>query len=38
VTYYTTVAAAFATCDALDHLEDHDVNRLQDLHRELPAA
>jgi carbamoyl-phosphate synthase large subunit len=38
VTYYTTVAAAHATCDALDHLEDHDVNRLQDLHRELPAA
>jgi carbamoyl-phosphate synthase large subunit len=38
VTYYTTVAAALATCDALDHLEDHDVNRLQDLHRELGAA
>ncbi|MEX1993778.1 MAG: carbamoyl-phosphate synthase large subunit, partial [Steroidobacteraceae bacterium] len=38
VTYYTTVAAAHAACDALDHLEDHDVNRLQDLHRELPAA
>ena len=38
VTYYTTVAAAHATCDALDHLEDHDVNRLQDLHRELGAA
>ncbi len=38
VTYYTTVAAAHATCDALDHLEDHDVNRLQDLHLELGAA
>ncbi len=38
VTYYTTVAAAHATCDALDHLEDHDVNRLQDLHQELGAA
>jgi len=38
VTYYTTVAAAHATCDALDHLDDHDVNRLQDLHRELGAA
>ncbi|MGE0031131.1 MAG: carbamoyl-phosphate synthase large subunit [Steroidobacteraceae bacterium] len=37
VTYYTTVAAAHATCDALDHLEDHDVNRLQDLHREVGA-
>jgi carbamoyl-phosphate synthase large subunit len=38
VTYYTTVAAAHATLDALDHLEDHDVNRLQDLHLELGAA
>jgi carbamoyl-phosphate synthase large subunit len=38
VTYYTTVAAAHATCEALDHLEDLDVNRLQDLHRELGAA
>jgi hypothetical protein len=32
------VAAAHATLDALDHLEDHDVNRLQDLHLELGAA
>jgi carbamoyl-phosphate synthase large subunit len=38
VTYYTTVNAAHATIAALDHLEDHDVNRLQDLHRELGAA
>ena len=38
VTYYTTVAAAHATCEALDHLEDLDVNRLQDLHDELGAA
>ena len=38
VTYYTTVAAAHATCDALDHLEDHDVNRLQDLHREVGVS
>jgi carbamoyl-phosphate synthase large subunit len=37
VTYFTTVAAAHATCDALDHLEDHDVNRLQDLHLEIGA-
>ncbi|MFO1465700.1 MAG: carbamoyl-phosphate synthase large subunit, partial [Steroidobacteraceae bacterium] len=37
VTYYTTVAAARATCDALDHLGDIAVNRLQDLHKELPA-
>jgi carbamoyl-phosphate synthase large subunit len=38
VTYYTTVAAAHATCEALDHLEDLDVNRLQDLHDEMGAA
>jgi len=37
VTYYTTVAAARATCDALDHLNEVEVNRLQDLHRELVA-
>jgi carbamoyl-phosphate synthase large subunit len=37
VTYYTTVAAARATCDALDHLGDSEVNRLQDLHKELPS-
>ncbi|MEJ2514470.1 MAG: carbamoyl-phosphate synthase large subunit [Gammaproteobacteria bacterium] len=35
VTYYTTIAAAKATCVALDHLDATDVNRLQDLHREL---
>jgi carbamoyl-phosphate synthase large subunit len=37
VTYYTTVAGARATCDALDHLGDIEVNRLQDLHKELTA-
>ncbi len=37
VTYYTTLAAARATCDALDHLEEVEVNRLQDLHKELQA-
>ena len=38
VTYYTTLAAAVATCEALDHLDEVDVNRLQDLHREgLPV-
>jgi carbamoyl-phosphate synthase large subunit len=37
VTYYTTVAAARATCDALDHLSNMQVNRLQDLHKELSA-
>jgi carbamoyl-phosphate synthase large subunit len=38
VTYYTTIAAALATCEALDHLDDHDVNRLQDLHSEMGAG
>jgi carbamoyl-phosphate synthase large subunit len=37
VTYYTTIAAARATCDALDHLGEVAVNRLQDLHKELIA-
>jgi carbamoyl-phosphate synthase large subunit len=37
VTYYTTIAAARATCDALDHLNEVAVNRLQDLHKELIA-
>ncbi|MET0281726.1 MAG: carbamoyl phosphate synthase large subunit, partial [Steroidobacteraceae bacterium] len=35
VTYFTTLAAGLATCEALDHLEAVDVNRLQDLHREI---
>jgi carbamoyl-phosphate synthase large subunit len=35
VTYYTTLAAGLASCEALDHLGDEDVNRLQDLHREI---
>jgi carbamoyl-phosphate synthase large subunit len=38
VTYYTTLAAAFATCEALDSLDAVDVNRLQDLHREVRVA
>jgi len=37
VTYYTTLAAAVATCKALAHLDDDEVNRLQDLHKELAA-
>jgi len=37
VTYYTTIAAARATCEALDHMEEVEVNRLQDLHKELKA-
>ena len=37
VTYYTTLNAAIATCKAIDHLDDGDVNRLQDLHNEVAA-
>jgi carbamoyl-phosphate synthase large subunit len=37
VTYYTTIGAAVATCKALEHLDDSDVNRLQDLHKEIAA-
>ncbi|MHB1815886.1 MAG: carbamoyl-phosphate synthase large subunit [Steroidobacteraceae bacterium] len=38
VTYYTTLAAGLATCEALDHLDEVEVNRLQDLHREAMGA
>ena len=37
VTYYTTLGAAVATCVAMEHLDDSDVNRLQDLHKEVAA-
>ncbi len=37
ITYYTTLGAAVATCIALEHLDDSDVNRLQDLHKEAAA-
>ncbi len=37
VTYYTTLGAAIATCIALEHLDDGEVNRLQDLHNEVVA-
>jgi carbamoyl-phosphate synthase large subunit len=37
VTYYTTLGAAVATCTAIDNLDNHDVNRLQDLHSEVVA-
>jgi len=37
VTYYTTLAAGIATSMALDHLDNGDVNRLQDLHGEAAA-
>ena len=36
VTYFTTIAGARATCQALKHMnEPLDVNRLQDLHADL---
>ena len=35
VTYYTTLSGAFATCQAIDHVQDVEVNRLQDLHKEV---
>ena len=37
VTYYTTLGAAIATGKAIAHLDDSDVNRLQDLHKEVAA-
>ena len=37
VTYYTTLGAAVATCVAIEHLDNSDVNRLQDLHKEVAA-
>ncbi len=37
VTYYTTLGAAVATCTAIEHLENAEVNRLQDLHKEVAA-
>jgi carbamoyl-phosphate synthase large subunit len=38
VTYYTTLAAGLATCEAMDHLDEVEVNRLQDLHKEALSA
>jgi len=35
VTYFTTLAGGFAICAAMDHLQDVEVNRLQDLHKEI---
>jgi carbamoyl-phosphate synthase large subunit len=35
VTYYTTINAALATCEALDHLDSGEVNLLRDMHAEV---
>ncbi|MFM1887586.1 MAG: carbamoyl phosphate synthase large subunit [Pseudomonadota bacterium] len=37
VTYYTTLTAGLASCEAIDQLDAVDVNRLQDLHQEIRA-
>ncbi|MEL7297699.1 MAG: carbamoyl-phosphate synthase large subunit [Pseudomonadota bacterium] len=37
VTYYTTLSAARATCVAMQHLTDDNVNCLQDLHKRNAA-
>ena len=37
IQYRASGEAARATCDALDHLNEVEVNRLQDLHKELVA-
>jgi carbamoyl-phosphate synthase large subunit len=37
ITYYTTLAAGLASCEALDHVDEVGVNRLQDLHLEIGA-
>jgi carbamoyl-phosphate synthase large subunit len=38
ITYYTTLAAALATCEALEHIDEVEVNRLADLHQETLGA
>ncbi|MDH5257456.1 MAG: carbamoyl-phosphate synthase large subunit, partial [Gammaproteobacteria bacterium] len=35
VPYTTTIAGAVATCQALKRLDNRDVNRLQDIHKDL---
>lgn len=35
VAYFTTLAGARASCEAMAHLDEAEVNRLQDLHEEL---
>jgi carbamoyl-phosphate synthase large subunit len=37
VTYYTTITAAVATCKAIEYMDNSEVNRLQDLHKEVAA-
>jgi carbamoyl-phosphate synthase large subunit len=38
VTYYTTIAAGLATCEALDHVDEVEVHSLQELHSEALAT
>ena len=37
VTYYTTMTAGLATCEAMEHLENYSVNQLKDLHKQANA-
>jgi carbamoyl-phosphate synthase large subunit len=37
LTYFTTLSGARASCMALEHLHNIEVNRLQDLHREVKS-
>ncbi|GAC1625587.1 MAG: carbamoyl-phosphate synthase large subunit [Nevskia sp.] len=36
--YFTTIAGAYAAAIAMDHLDSVEVNRLQDLHRQIKTA
>ena len=36
-TYYTTMTAGLATCEAMEHLENYSVNQLKDLHKQANA-
>jgi len=36
-TYYTTMTAALATCEAMEHLGNYSVNQLKDLHKQAIA-
>ena len=36
-TYYTTMTAGLATCEAMEHLKNYSVNQLKDLHKQAIA-
>jgi carbamoyl-phosphate synthase large subunit len=37
VTYYTTMTAGLATCEAMAHLQNYSVNQLKELHKQAAA-